>query len=118
MNAFRTSALAGVLPLVLLLGLGGAAAASPEGPRDDDALTSLDLAMAHYERCEWELAYAALVPLADAGNREAARIALLMRAHGSRLFGHTFMATSAQREHWLDAASWPRPQPEFGALRL
>ena len=33
-----------------------------------------------------------LIPLADAGGREAARIALLMAARGPRLFGQTFPA--------------------------
>ena len=75
--------------------------------RPSPAPATLDRAMAHYERCQWVQAFDELMPLADAGHREAARIALLMRAHGPRLFGHNFVVGSAQRQRWLDTAARP-----------
>jgi hypothetical protein len=106
MHTFRANRLLQFLPLAALA-LGRPAAADGDATRTPPIGSALDDAMAHYERCDWAQAYGALVPLADAGDRDAARIALLMRAHGSRLFGHTFSASPTQREHWLAVARPP-----------
>jgi hypothetical protein len=59
-------------------------------------------AVAHeaYERNHWATAYAAFVRLADEGDADAARIALLMHRHGAALYGSAFEATPAQRQRW------------------
>jgi hypothetical protein len=74
--------------------------------RDHDHRTAaaFDRAMDRFEHGEWARAFAELVPLADAGDREAARIALLMAIRGPRLFGRTFASSPAQRERWSIAA--------------
>ena len=64
------------------------------------APSSFDRAIEHFAQGRWSEAFAELVPLADAGDREAARIAMLMAAQGPRLFGGTFPASSAQRTRW------------------
>jgi hypothetical protein len=69
------------------------------------ASNDLARAMASYERCDWVQAFNDLAHLADAGNAEAARIALLMRAHGTRLFGHHFVVGALRSERWVNAAS-------------
>lgn len=89
-----------LLPLLSLADDGGRAR-----PHD----TAFEEAMAHYAHCDWERAFEAFAQLADAGHPEAARIALLMRAHGPRLFGHTFVAGLEQRQRWVDAAMPTRP---------
>ena len=106
MHTFRAIRLLQFVPLAALA-LGRAAVAENDAPGTPPLGKALDPAMAHYERCDWAQAYGALVPLADAGDPDAARIALLMRAHGSRLFGHTFSASPTQREHWLAVARPP-----------
>ena len=67
--------------------------------------SNLEVAMAHFDRCEWVEAFNELAPLADAGNAQAARIALMMRAHGSRLFGHHFVVGAVRLERWLETES-------------
>jgi hypothetical protein len=71
----------------------------------DVGTAAFDRAIAHFEAGDWSLAFEDLVPLADAGDREAARIALLMAARGPRLFGRAFAASPAQREVWLHAGA-------------
>jgi hypothetical protein len=107
MNTERASALLHALPLAFL-GLVRPSAYASEAPVDVSATPTLEQAMICYERCDWDRAYAALAALAEAGNPEGARMALLMRAHGSRLFGHVFEASPAQRAHWLEVASRAR----------
>jgi hypothetical protein len=106
MHTFHATRLLRLVPLAALA-FGRPALAESDTPRTPPVGSGLEQAMEHYERCGWAQAYGALVPLADAGDREAARIALLMRAHGSRLFGHTFAASPSQREHWLAVARPP-----------
>jgi hypothetical protein len=76
-----------------------------ELPSAPAAHSDLARAMASYERCDWVQAFNDLAILADAGNAEAARIALLMRAHGTRLFGQHFVVGALRSQRWLDAAS-------------
>ena len=66
---------------------------------------ALDRAVAHFAHGRWPEAFEALVPLADAGHREAARIAMLMTTRGPRLFGQAFPTSLSQRTRWLQAAS-------------
>ena len=106
MHTFRARSLLHLAPLAALA-FGRPAVAASDAPGAPVVAGALDQALEHYERCDWPHAYSALVPLADAGDREAARIALLMRAHGSRLFGHTFPTSAWQREHWLAVARPP-----------
>ena len=61
-------------------------------------------AMADYERQHFAAAYQAFWLLADQGHPDAARIALLMAAHGPRLYGQRFSIGEVQRDRWLAAA--------------
>jgi len=78
--------------------------------RDHDHLTAaaFDRAMDRFEHGEWSRAFAELVPLADAGDREAARIALLMTVRGPRLFGRSFVASPLQSERWSELSRGER----------
>jgi hypothetical protein len=79
-----------------------AAAEPADGEPADPAF---ERALAHYARSEWVQAFDELARMADAGHCEAARIALLMRAHGPRLFGETFVVALQRRARWIDAAT-------------
>lgn len=57
-------------------------------------------AMAAYDAAQWDRAFPALVALADAGHRPAARLALLMAARGAALYGQPFEASALQRQRW------------------
>jgi hypothetical protein len=72
---------------------------------DPSAESAFSRAMDRFESMHFAQAFEALAPLADAGHADAARIALLMRAHGPRLFGQRFEVDAQRRERWLDAAS-------------
>ena len=61
----------------------------------------LDRAMSHFVDSDWPRAFNELVPLADQGHPEAARLALMMHGRGARLFGGSFPASAGQRSRWL-----------------
>ena len=48
----------------------------------------------------WDDAFEHLKALADAGNPDAARIALMLEAQGPRVFGKRFAIPPTQRERW------------------
>jgi hypothetical protein len=85
---------------VALAALSGAALAQAGVDRQ----AAFERAMADYDRQHFSAAYQALWALADQGHVEAARIALLMAAHGQRLYGMRFAIGPVQRERWLAAA--------------
>ena len=67
--------------------------------------TAFDQAMDAYAHQRFRDAFDGLARLADAGHADAARIALLMVAHGPRLFTQRFEIVAARRQQWLDLAS-------------
>ena len=69
------------------------------------APSAFDRAIEHFAHGCWLEAFEALVPLADAGDPEAARIAMLMATRGPRLFGQAFPASPSQRKRWQGIAS-------------
>jgi hypothetical protein len=69
------------------------------------APSAFDGAMQAYSMQHFRQAFDGLAPLADGGNADAARIALLMVAHGTRLFGQRFDIAAQRRARWLDIAS-------------
>jgi hypothetical protein len=74
--------------------------ASPPG----ETAPLFDTALAQLERGDWPGAFEQMAALADKGHAPAARIALLMAARGTALFGGIFEATSAQRLRWLNTS--------------
>jgi hypothetical protein len=66
---------------------------------------AFDEALAHYEQQRFAAAFAELSRLADGGHAEAARVAVLMSAHGPRLYGQAFAVERARLARWLDLAS-------------
>lgn len=64
-----------------------------------------DSAMDAYAQQRFRDAFDGLARLADSGHGDAARIALLMVAHGPRLFSQRFEIAPPRRAQWLDAAS-------------
>jgi len=65
---------------------------------------TFDEAMQAYSVQHYRRAFDGLARLADAGDGEAARIALLMVAHGPRLFSERFDVVSSRRASWLQLA--------------
>ena len=94
MNAASTSSLLMALPVAAL---GGSSAKA--GP--------LDEVMTDFQYGDWAGAFDALVPLADAGERGASRLCLMMHEQGTRLFGGSFPATPAQCSRWLAESNPP-----------
>lgn len=79
----------------------GAGGASPEQAFDD--------ALALYRQGSWSGAYGRLCALADKGHAEAARMALLMLRHGSKMHGNDWGASQAQIRRWTALARSPMP---------
>jgi hypothetical protein len=67
--------------------------------------SAFDMAMDAYAHQHFRDAFDGLAQLADGGHGDAARIALLMVAHGPRLFSQRFDIATARRQQWLDLAS-------------
>ncbi len=67
-------------------------------------------AMEHYQRGQWPAAYGRFVALADRGDAEAARIAIMMLRYGAVLYGHSFGASQPQVDHWMNLAVQKIPQ--------
>ncbi|HMM85256.1 MAG: hypothetical protein ACLGIT_06120 [Gammaproteobacteria bacterium] len=80
-----------------------AAMACTAGIAQTTTPTTMHAAMDAYERGHWDEAYRVVGALADAGDGEAARIALLMQRHGPQLYGRDFGATPTQRATWRAA---------------
>ena len=62
--------------------------------------TGLDEATRCMEAGRWQQAFARLTALADTGQPQAARIALLFVRRGSLLFGGRYHASAEQRDNW------------------
>jgi hypothetical protein len=80
-----------------------AAAATPSG----EAVRSeaqFSEAMDLYSLGKWAAAYGRFAALADQGHAEAARIALLMLRHGSKLYGASWGASQPQINQWMKLA--------------
>lgn len=96
-----------------------AAALALSGTSQAQSLASpsarFERAMTDYEHHDFAAAYQALWKLADQGHPEAARIALLMAAHGQRLYGQRFAIGAVQRERWL-AAALPHAADKLAAV--
>ncbi len=84
----RTLGIAGTL----VLATGAGAQPAP--------VTSLDVALADYERSHWRDAYVAFCRLADDGDAEAARLALQMLRYGPQLYGERFEAVPQAVQRW------------------
>lgn len=88
------------IAMLALLATGLATAAQDDPPQTP---TSFDAAMKAYERCHWDEAFEAFATLADRGDGEAARVALLMLRHGQALYRRDFAVTAERRGAWLAA---------------
>lgn len=78
--------------------VGPVAASSSPPPASAEAFED---ALRLYTQGSWSAAYRRFAGLADQGDAEAARIALLMLHYGTKLYGHTWGASQAQRDQWI-----------------
>lgn len=63
-------------------------------------LPSMAEAWGDYERCHWREAFRAFAILADAGDPEAARMAVAMARHGSLLYQQDFEVAAQRLDSW------------------
>ncbi len=87
---------------VALLATLALAASSPASAREeaDSQPVRLEQARAAYDAGRYREAFDAFTRLADRGDPEAARIAILMSRYGTRLYGDEFGVTAAQARRW------------------
>lgn len=92
-----------LLTSILAIGLLCAATATSaaDAVKPDTAFSE---AMAHYKAGKWPGAYGRFAALADHGNAEAARIALIMLRHGAQMYGSAWGASQPQIEQWTKLA--------------
>jgi hypothetical protein len=84
--------------LVALALLGSAPAMASEEARPQPV--RLEQAHADYEAGRYPQAFAAFTHLADQGDAEAARMAVLMSKHGLWLYGESFSLSASQVWRW------------------
>jgi hypothetical protein len=70
------------------------------GGREEARANEFEEAIQLLEDGRWHESFCHLAQLADAAHPQAARIALLLVARGSALFGGSFIATEKQRRAW------------------
>lgn len=98
------------LPLKLFsvaLAVGLICAALLPSAQADGVETSFSQAMAQCRQGHWSAAYGRFASLADQGDVEAARIALLMLRYGPQMYGVQWSASQPQIELWSQLASQP-----------
>ena len=81
-------------------GLNGSVLASLVPGAAPSGRSNLDVAWDAYERCHWGEAFDAFATLADAGDLEAARMALSMVLHGPALYQQTFDISLERLSSW------------------
>lgn len=90
----------------------GAAIAQP----GTDLELRFEQAQEAYARNHWAEAYQAYGQLAEQGHADAARIALQMWRHGTRLFGIDLQADERQLQRWVQVARCDKPAAACRAL--
>lgn len=80
-------------------------AAPAQAAGGSEADPPFERAVLAYERNHWDEAWAGFAVLADAGDPEAARIALLMQRHAKDLYGATWIVPPEWLQHWSCVAS-------------
>ncbi len=86
--------------LAIFLVAGSAAALAAEASR----VQTFSDAMDQYRQGRWSAAYGRFCVLADDGDAQAARIALVMLRHGETMHGTIWSASQPQIEHWAQLA--------------
>lgn len=79
--------------------------ASAQDPGGAATASLLELAATEYERGHWREAFAGFSKLADRGEAEPARIAVLMWRHGPMLYYINFSASPEQLRRWAHLAA-------------
>lgn len=95
------------MTVTLAAGLCCTVASAGAGVANQDQ--AFDEALALYRQGSWSGAYGRLSALADKGHVEAARVALLMLRHGSKMHGNDWGASQAQIQQWTTLARSPMP---------
>jgi hypothetical protein len=92
-------------PLVTLAmaTIAGLASAQESGVATTASLS--ELAATDYERGHWREAFAGFSALADSGEPEPARIAVLMWRYGPKLYRISFAASPEQLQRWSQLAA-------------
>lgn len=85
--------------------LSAAFAAYPAKPADPHYM--FQQALEEYKAGRATSAYGKFMTLADAGDPEAARIALIMLRHGPEMYGTAWGASQPQIDHWILLAQKP-----------
>ena len=90
-------------------GLVSVALAAPHKPAAAQTASKaeFDQALDDYRQGRQTAAYGTFTRLADAGDVEAARIALILLRHGERLHGAAWGASQPQINHWMKLARQP-----------
>jgi hypothetical protein len=91
--------------LIIAAVMGLAMHGAQGGTSDSDA--AMNTAMEHYRQGKVSTAYVEFAKLADQGNAEAARIALIMLRYGRRMYGTEWGSSQPQIDLWIRLASQP-----------
>jgi hypothetical protein len=81
--------------------------ASAAHPKPEPRKVEFEQALADYKQGRPTAAYGRLMRLADQGDAESARIALILLRHGEQLNGTAWGASQPQIDHWMRLARQP-----------
>ena len=81
--------------------------ASAAHPKADSRKVEFEQALAEYKQGRPTAAYGRLMRLADQGDAESARMALMLLRHGQQLHGTAWGASQPQIDHWMQLARKP-----------
>lgn len=97
---------------LFFLGLSAACifSASAAHPQPDASQADFDHAVGEFKQGRRTAAYGEFARLADRGDAESARIALLMYRHGEELYGTAWGASQPQLDRWTALARRPMPR--------
>ena len=101
------SRLFGLTTLSFAAGLIVTAAVAAHHPKPLANQALFDQALAEYKEGRRTAAYGKFVTLADHGDAESARIALMLLRHGQKMHGAGWGASQAQINHWMLLAKQP-----------
>ena len=78
--------------------------------RPDHPNRAFQQALAEYKAGHRTIAYGQFMRLADQGDAESARIALMLLRHGEEMHGTAWGASQPQIDRWIRLASQPMPR--------
>lgn len=107
MKVHSTLAVVALFSVTFCIATAVSAALAP--PKSDVRPEEFSQALDDYKDGKRTAAYGQFARLADRGDAESARMALILLRHGQKLHGTAWGASQPQIDHWMKLARGPMP---------